>query len=320
MDMNYLLFLQDFRHNTQEVWTPLLENLSTFSVSYLLFAAVFIYWCVNKRYGLYTLAAFCLGEAVNSILKLTFCVYRPWIRDPRITPAGHIISKVSSYSFPSGHTVSAATLYGGMALGCWQKKSMRWLGVLCVILLLLTGFSRNYLGVHTPQDVLVGLCVGLLSLWGVVRAFDYLAIHPEQETRWLSVGLLLGILALIYITYKPYPMDYVNGKLLVNPKKMMNNGYLEIGAWIGFCMARYVEKRWINFTELGLHMKGVAFALLGLVPAYFWMHHARKPLVHLLGAHGGRLVFSILLMLYVMAFFPYVIKKFNQKFLHQEKS
>ena len=49
------------------------------------------------------------------------------------------------------------------------------------ILILLTGFSRNYLGVHTPQDVLVGLTEGALMLWGVSAVFKYIANHPEKE-------------------------------------------------------------------------------------------------------------------------------------------
>jgi len=87
-------------------------------------------------------------------------------------------------SFSSGHSVTAATLYGGMAV-C-ARKMMRWISVLCVILILLTGFSRNYLGVHTPQDVLVGLTEGALMLWGVSAVFKYIANHPEKENQILA--------------------------------------------------------------------------------------------------------------------------------------
>ena len=79
--------------------------------------------------------------------------------------------------------MTAATLYGGMAV-C-ARKMMRWISVLCVILILLTGFSRNYLGVHTPQDVLVGLTEGALMLWGVSAVFNTSPTILRRKTEFL---------------------------------------------------------------------------------------------------------------------------------------
>ncbi len=308
MDITYLLFLQDFRNSIHDAWTPFMEAMSLFSITYLLFIPVFIYWCVNKRKGLYTLVSFFLCVAVNAVLKLTVCAYRPWIRDPRIIPAGDAISTAGGYSFPSGHTTSATPIYGGLAVGFWEKKSTKWLSVVCIIALLITGFSRNYLGVHTPQDVIVGLCLGIFTLWAVARAFKYLEAHPEQENRWLLLGFIAGILALVYIRVKPYPLDYVNGKLLVDPHNMMIEPYLHIGAWLAFCAARYVEKRWINFTELGFNFKGICWALIGLIPVYLIMNYVRHPLLETFGTHWGRLIYSVILVFYVITLFPAIIK------------
>ncbi|MBO5535524.1 MAG: phosphatase PAP2 family protein [Clostridia bacterium] len=87
------------------------------------------------------------------------------------------------YSYPSGHSVTAATLYGSMAV-C-ARKMMRWISVLCVILILLTGFSRNYLGVHTPQDVLVGLTEGALMLWGCPPCLNTSPTILRRKTEFL---------------------------------------------------------------------------------------------------------------------------------------
>ena len=264
MDLSYLLFLQDFRHTSQDFFTPFLEGVSFFSLAYLLLIPVFIYWCVSKRGGLYILASFAVGIAVNSCLKLTFCTYRPWMRNPLIIPAGSSIHTASGYSFPSGHCIFASALYGGIAVTCWKRA--RWVSVLCIIGMLLTGFSRNYLGVHTPQDVIVGLGLGVLVLWGMHRLFTYLSAHPQQENKWLLGGFVLSCLMLLWITCKPYPLDYVDGKLLADPQRMVVGGYREIGMLLAFCAARYVEKRWVRFTETGLNAKGILWGLAGLLP------------------------------------------------------
>lgn len=285
-----------------------MEGLSLFSITYLVCIPVFIYWCVSKRKGLYTLVSFFLCVAINAVLKLTVCAYRPWVRDPRIIPAGKAIFTAGGYSFPSGHTAAAAPIYGGLAVGFWNKKSTKWISILCIAALLITGFSRNYLGVHTPQDVLVAMGVGIVVLWAVARAFTYLEAHPERENRWLLLGFILGILTLVYIRVKPYPLDYVNGKLLVDPRNMMIEPYLHIGAWLAFCAARYVEKRWVHFTEVGLNLKGICWSLIGFIPMYLWMHYAQRPLIKLLGLHGGLAAYSTIMVFYVIVGYPLILK------------
>ena len=308
MDISYLLFLQDFRNSIHDAWTPFMEWMSLFSITYLMLIPVFIYWCVSKRKGLYTLASFFTCVAINSVIKLTACVYRPWIRDPRIIPAGDAISTAGGYSFPSGHSTTATPIYGGLAVGFWDRKSTKWLSILCVVALVITLFSRNYLGVHTPQDVVVGCTLGVLTLWGMARLFDYLSAHPEKENKVLLGAFVLGILALLYINLKSYPLDYVNGKLLVDPQRMMNDAYKDIGVLMAFCPARYLEKRWVRFTETGFHVKGVCWALLGLIPAVLIMKYTHKPLVHAFGSHWGRFAFAWLLVFYVVTLYPIVLK------------
>ena len=57
-----------------------------------------------------------LQEFRNGALKVTVCAYRPWIRDARILPYGDSINTATGYSFPSGHTMNAATVFGGGAV------------------------------------------------------------------------------------------------------------------------------------------------------------------------------------------------------------
>ena len=308
MDITYLLFLQNFRNSIHDAWTPFLEGLSLFAVTYLVLLPAFIYWCVNKRKGLFTLAALNLCIAINAIIKLTACVYRPWIKDPRILPAGDAINTATGYSFPSGHTTTATPIYGGLAIGFWDNKKTKWLSVLCVLAILATGFSRNYLGVHTPQDVLVGLLLGIFSLWFVWKVFAYVDKHPEQENKLLLGGVIFAILAIVYITYKPYHTDYVNGKLLVDPQRMMNDGYKDIGAFLAFCIARYVEKRWVKFQAPGFTVKGVILSVIGFLPLIWMIKSLFAPMIDCLGPHWGRLAAQGCIVFYIVAFYPFILK------------
>lgn len=313
MDISYLLLLQDFRHHIADAWTPFMHGTSQFVITFLVFFPVFIYWCVNKRKGLFILASFFLSGALNVLLKLTACVYRPWIKDPRIIPAGNSIHSATGYSFPSGHTAWGATLYGGLATVFWKQKSTKWLSVLCIIGILLTGFSRNYLGVHTPQDVLVGMLLGGGCLWLMWKIFAYVEKHPEHENYFLLGGILACVLALIYIALKPYPLDYVDGKLLVNPKHMINDGYTHIGALATFCVARYIEKRWIRFQPTGWNWKGMATGAVGLVALALMILFLRKHVIALLGPHWGRFGTQFIIVMFAIALWPWVLKLICRK-------
>ncbi len=296
MDIEYLLFLQRFRESINDSLTPFMEGISLFAVTYLIMIPVFVYWVVSKRKGLYTLVSYYLCCGFNAIVKLTVCAYRPWIRDARVHPAGDAITTATGYSFPSGHTVTAGPIYGGLAVVSWSWK--KFVSVILGIFLLLTAFSRNYLGVHTPQDVFVGICESVFWLIIVAKIFTYLDEHPEKENLLLLICFIVGWLGIAYITFKPYPMDYVDGKLLVDPQKMMNDGYGDICLLIAFPVARYIEKRWIGFQAPGLKGAGLAAGIAGLIPLFLMIKFMRPALDGVLGTHWGHCI----------ALWPLVIK------------
>ncbi|MBQ6317744.1 MAG: phosphatase PAP2 family protein [Oscillospiraceae bacterium] len=306
MDIEYLLFLQRFRESINDSLTPFMEGISLFAVTYLIMIPVFVYWVVSKRKGLYTLVSYYLCCGFNAIVKLTVCAYRPWIRDARVHPAGDAITTATGYSFPSGHTVTAGPIYGGLAVVSWSWK--KFVSVILGIFLLLTAFSRNYLGVHTPQDVFVGICESVFWLIIVAKIFTYLDEHPEKENLLLLICFIVGWLGIAYITFKPYPMDYVDGKLLVDPQKMMNDGYGDICLLIAFPVARYIEKRWIGFQAPGLKGAGLAAGIVGLIPLFLMIKFMRPALDGVLGTHWGHFANTFILVLYCVALWPLVIK------------
>ena len=309
MDIQYLLWLQDFRNGIDNALTPFMEWISDFAVTYLILIPVFIYWFWDKRKGLYPLVAYYFCMVLTPLIKLSACVYRPWIRDSRILPAGDSMTSATGYSFPSGHTTTCAPLAAGSAAALWEKRRMRVFSVLLFLFILLTAFSRNYLGVHTPQDVAVALLVSALSLFLASRLISYLERKPEMENRFLLGGFLLCCAILLFFHLKSYPMDLnEEGKLVVDPQKMLNDGFGDIGKMMGFCIFRFVEKTWIRFRPRRIGWQNAALCAAGLVLMILLKKYVSPLIVSWLGSHWGKLLFSVLYTGYYIALFPLVLK------------
>lgn len=306
MDINYLLFLQNFRNSINDAWTPFMDWISHFAVAYLMLIPAFLYWCVDKKKGLYTLTSAVACIAAGAVVKLTFCIYRPWIRDSRIVTGGNAIKEATGYSFPSGHTTAATPMYGGIAATFGKKR--KWIAAVCILLILITGFSRNYLGVHTPQDVIVGFLLSALIMFGVARLFRHLEAHPEKEDAWLLAGLILTAAALLYIFFKPYPMDYVDGKLLVDPETMKIDGYKDVATLGSFCIGRFIEKHFIRFREAGLKVGGILVSMLGAVPLFVINKILPGPVKAVVGPRVSGVVIQALVIFFIIAIWPAVIR------------
>ncbi|MEP6707762.1 MAG: phosphatase PAP2 family protein, partial [Pyrinomonadaceae bacterium] len=124
--------------------------------------AVFLYLLKNKerRWALTIALSEFGGMLLNVILKNVFHRARPHFDDPILT--------LTSYGFPSGHTMMATCLYGALgAFAVWKLKAWRWrvLAILAAsFMILLVGFSRIYLGAHYLSDVLGAMAEGLVWL------------------------------------------------------------------------------------------------------------------------------------------------------------
>ena len=117
MDIDILLALQDFRNGPGAFLASFLSKMTWLGeLNTALVIMALIYWCVSKEFGSYLLMGWSGNRLVNGMLKVTVCAYRPWIRDARVVPYGDSIKTATGYSFPSGHTMNAASVYGGGAV------------------------------------------------------------------------------------------------------------------------------------------------------------------------------------------------------------
>ena len=309
MDIEYLLLLQNWREATGNFLTPFLEWISIFSIRWLLIIPVIIYWCINKRDGLYSFASYGVSRLINGVSKLTVCAYRPWIRDARVIPARDAIKSATGYSFPSGHVMNAAPVYTSVAV--LYRKKIPFITFLCCLGIFLTAFSRNYLGVHTPQDVVIGALLGIFAVYLTGKIFAYLYKNPEKENRIILLGLIICAAAVAYVKLKPYPMDYIDGKLIVDPKKMINDFFGDLGLFAGVLIGRYLEKTFIKFSPTGLkNFKGLLISVIGIV-IYCWiMFEFRGVIRSFMSSDASRFVANFVRNLFAVGLWPFVIKKF----------
>ena len=210
-----------------------------------------VYWSVDKRIGQMALACFGVGNFISQLLKNIACVYRPWIRDARIVVSPYAVEGAGGYSFPSGHVTGTVTSLGMFA---WMaRKRNKVITVICVVVILLMMFSRNFLGVHTPQDVLVALLIGIAMIAIAQAFFNWIELR-DIMTPGHNIDLVVTIVLMVVsaasvalVVMKPYPMDYVDGALLVDPVSMQKGSFEAAGILAGFALSWLLERRFIDF-------------------------------------------------------------------------
>ena len=164
----------------QQIDTPLLDSffraitLLGDELFYLLLFP-FLLWCVDFYLGIRVGIIFLLSVYVNTGVKEIFQQPRPFDLLPEIQKV-----HASGYGFPSGHAQSSLVVWGSITY--WKKQT--WIRNLSVLLILLIGFSRIYLGVHFPTDILGG---------------------------WLFGGLILGLSYFIFLKIK---LDFIQGNMI----------------------------------------------------------------------------------------------------------
>lgn len=157
-----------------------ISALGGFTLQWLLgLACVAFLLLIRQRWEAVWLVASLGGASfLNSIFKLS--LNRP---RPELVP--HLV-RVSNASFPSGHAMISAAIYLTLAAMLAEAQTSRvtrgFLMAMAVVLVLLIGVSRVYLGVHWPSDVLAGWCFG--SVWAVIvfainRALRRRAAHRQ---------------------------------------------------------------------------------------------------------------------------------------------
>lgn len=186
----FMIFLQA---HLGTVGVALADFITHFGEEFVLIPIMgYVYWCRNKEMGKLLGANMAVGLVLNPMIKNVFLRRRPYMDNPAIAclepvnPGDIYDVTLQGYSFPSGHSTNAATLYGSIAF--YAKK--RPVTVLALLLVFLVGLSRIFLGDHYPTDVILGWALGA----GIIFGMNFL--QKKIQKKWkLYLGLVLGCLA-----------------------------------------------------------------------------------------------------------------------------
>ena len=235
--MEFLRFLEGIRTPIGDAFMSFITLFGEETI-FLLLALVF-FWCVDKRRGYYLLFTCFTGTICVQILKMSFRIPRPEVLDPNFTIVESAREAATGYSFPSGHTQCAAGLWGGLARSA-KKRAVQIGGV---VLTLLVGLSRMYLGVHTPLDVFVSLGIALVVIFGLYYVV-YLGFDKPKRI-YIACGalLLLALANLLFVSFYAFPADVDPAHLASGQK----TAWQMLALAIGLCILYPLDQKWIKF-------------------------------------------------------------------------
>lgn len=206
--------------------------------------AVILYWCIDKVYAYRFFNVYILGVAVTNFLKLGFARPRPFYSyDIRSIGAPE-----TTYSFPSGHTESIASISTLLTLK--YGKNRMYIPVIGAAATLAVMISRMYLGQHYLSDVFCGLTLGVFC---AVAFNALLSLFGGNEELFVLPGTVICIVIIAVFAGKlstPSGADILKG----------------MGAFIAFDIGYIIEKRYVRYDvkKYRLWYKTALRLLIGL--------------------------------------------------------
>ncbi len=202
------------------------------------------YWLWRKevmgRTGMVLLFTFVL----NAIFKGIFQVPRPETIE-------HLVH-AEDWSFPSGHSQGAMVLWGWLAYELKDRRAY----LISGLLILGVGFSRVYLGVHFPTDVLGGFFIGLLTL------LAYAWLLKQKPSAWLYLGPTRQSMIIFVL---------LMGLFMLVPE--LSEVAIKGGAaFIGFLAGYLHEKKYLSCSfkpGMGLILSKLVLGMVGII--VIWM-------------------------------------------------
>ena len=312
--IDVLLYLQNIRTLGFEYLNPVLLHLTTFGeflVPTILSALV--YWCIDTRAGIYLFSLESMNIILSLIMKMLACVYRPWVLSDKITPVKEALPLAYGYSFPSGHSAQASSVLGGFAFLLRKKKT---LVILLILLILLTGFSRLWLGVHTPQDVLTGLTLGLVLVFLMNGMVNWAEKDRNRYLYLIAAINLISAITLVYLSLKSYPMDYIDGVLVVDPKHPLQGTFFGFGYALGLLNGAFLSKIFFPFeASCGTILSKTLRFIIGAVIIVFVLNNVMGFVFNSIDNFTAVFAAPFILGFFITAVYPLIFKSI--KFLYK---
>ncbi len=262
--------------------------------------ALIFFWCVDKKRGYYLMAVGFIGTMANQFVKLWCRVLRPWDLDKTFTVVEEAKAAAGGYSFPSGHTQTALGTFG--AIASTTKRS--WLKGVCVAVMLLVPFSRMYLGVHTPSDVLVGAGMALFLVWLLKK--PVLEGSPRTMKFLIGIMIAMALALLAYAEFFPFPADTQEHNRLA----CLKNACTMLGCLVGVAVVYWADQK-LDFPVEARWWAQIVKAVLGLGLILAVKSGLKAPLQALMPEYPARAVRYFLVVIVAGIVWPLTFRWFG---------
>ncbi len=302
--MEFLKFLESIR-------TPFLDSFFSLVTRFgeetlFIIIGILFLWCVNKKYGYYLFFVGFSGLLINQFLKFTFRVPRPWVKDPSLSVVESAKEMAYGYSFPSGHTQVSVGLYGGMA---WLFKN-KIIRVLSIALVVLIPFSRMYLGVHTPIDVITSVIIALLLVFAFYPIINNDFENPKKINILFAICFVVSVLYLLYILFYVSSLNVDVEEL----NKGIADSYKICGSLIGLWLSYNIDMKYLNYkTDVPIYAQIIKFSV-GLILVLMIKELLKEPLLALF--NGNQIAGAVryfIIVFFSATIWPMTFKLYNKK-------
>lgn len=252
-------------------WEPALmvwlqEHLGTVGITLAKFSSMFgeelflvailgfLYWSTNKQLGLRVGVTLLTASLWNPMAKNIARRLRPYMVHDEIaclkavdTSADIMDISAQGFSFPSGHSASATSVYGTIA----AQLKKKWLTIAMVLLCVLVGVSRFCVGVHYPTDVLAGWALGILAMCFI----SFLSKRIKNRAVFYLILIGIALPGALYCTTSDY--------------------FTSLGMMIGLAFGEHFEARFVRFENTSVLLFRV-LRLIGGVAGFFLLNTLLK--------------------------------------------
>ena len=240
-ELEFLKYLSECRTGFLNTFFEAITALGEEALIIVVMATV--YYVFDKKLAQKVFFITMVSLSANGIVKNIARVPRPFALGEILPVRGET---ATGYSFPSGHTQNFSTW--SMALSLHFKK--KFAIVLSLFLSLLVAFSRMYLGVHYPSDVIVGLALGLG--FAVVGNILYDKVQNKN---------LLYILSSFALT--PFMIAFL---ALGDP--LFEDFFKFYGLFVGLALSVVLEEKYIRIENGGKLWHRILRVAIGVAVAF----------------------------------------------------
>lgn len=291
--MELLLWFQEISNG---FWDLLFKTFTLMGEEYFIMVIFcWLAWNGHKTFAHKTGFAFCFGMGINQVLKIIFCIQRPWILDSRIKASPYALESATGYSFPSGHTQSGVTVFGCLA----KRFGGTAFKIFCIFCAVMVGVSRLYFRVHTPWDVAVSFIIGILVIFATEWIYK---ICDSHELATLVIGFGISIAMVIFALTKSYPVYHL-------PEYAYDCVKIA-GAIGGFITGWFLERKYVRYESKGKTWQNIIKTVIGLV-LLLLIKLAFKKLFN--ETYAMMYVQNFVLIFWCIALYPFILTKCSKK-------